>query len=304
MISFKYVQNFIKTAESCVKSPYLPLKTGINYSVPPAIRQSFFNLSAKEQTRVLGCALKSENIAGRGAEGIVYRIPDSKLAVKLPEKYKSIPDIPINRNVSEQEAVNHIRAKVGEDIFIMRYINGITNKDVSVSEFNRMVGETPVKSFKSYLQQLINAFSKGMKHDAGGSNAIITPETRGLTAIDFYKSNMLNINLFDDVYMQFGRHMNTPEQVNSLLGKTSLAFLDMIKSNEINPASIGKFQTSLRKISDITRAKDTVFLAELEKQLSEITGLKKLEKISPDIKTKLSEKIAILEGYINKNINL
>lgn len=305
MLSYKYAINLIKTAGGCKNFKYLPLRNNsVSTFSLPNVQKPFFNLDAKEQSRVLAGALKDANIAGKGSEGIVYRIPETQLALKLPQKYKSIPDIPLNKNVSEQEAVNNIRAKIGDDIFIIRYAEGITNRDVIFSEFNRHVGETPVKSFKSYLQQIINAFSKGMKHDSGGSNAILNPETRGLTAIDFYKTNMLSVNLFDDVYLQFGRHMNEPAQVNTLLGKTSLAFLDLIKSNEINPAMIRKFPVSFRKISGVSLSKDTVFMAELEKQLHEITELKQLEKISPDFRTKLADKISILEDYINKNISL
>lgn len=249
---------------------------------------------------MLSKAISKENYISKGAQGRVYRIPGTDCAIKVSLDCKNITGKEIKTNVSPQEQINYILAKIGDDAHIMKYIDGkniiqLSRKGIAV---NKTILEMPHEAFTNYIEKIIEASKLNMFHDFGGANTLINTKYKFLVPIDFHASLTKKANPIEDLYFQFGNYMKTPQEQDYLLVKSALAFFDLIKTNKITSKNIAKTDVSLSKVKDCFLPKNQGFFCDVESRLKKITGLKKIESISPDIGKSLDEEIRKFSEFI------
>lgn len=265
-----------------------------------ASKKDFFTFCEALQNELLSKTISKENFIAKGAQGKVYRVPGTDCAVKVPLDCVTIPVKPISKNVSVQEKTNYVLAKIGDDIDIIRFIDGknvnqLSNRGIPVS---KTVLNMPHESFSSYIEKIVEAAKVNMYHDYTGANALLNEKYRYIVPIDFNSSLTKKANPVEDLYFQFGRFMKTEKEQNMLLAKSALAYVDLIRTNKINSTVISKTDVSLSKLEDCFLPENRRFFFETESRLKKISGLKKMESISPEISKSLNDEIMRFNDFV------
>lgn len=162
----------------------------------------FLELSKKEIFKILyKTIMKSDNILGAGCEAEVYSIPNTKYCVKVFDSEEALHElsnymVDIDTNITQRDKINHVVAKVGDNLAIMKRIEGTTVCDYNLSyEGNKRITSAiikfPMESFNSLLKQIANAHKQNMSVDAHFSNIIVSLKDKTFTLIDF-NENMLD----------------------------------------------------------------------------------------------------------------
>ncbi len=150
------------------------------------------------------------NYIGSGSEASVYRVTDEPYCVRVSNK--KIPKIkkPVSQDLTVEDKINHIVAKLPDDVRVMKYLEGYPPYlvtlykyyDISQSEVNKILEEMPVSSFQKFFRQICYAKEHDMIFDCCWSNVIINPKDKTITAIDFYKEDgsSFNNNVLKDCY--------------------------------------------------------------------------------------------------------
>ena len=269
-----------------------------------ASKKDFFSFCEKIQRELLSKALSKENFIASGAQGKVYRIPGTNCAIKIPHDCNTIPNKEIKTNISAQDKINNVIGTIDNRIKILKYIDGssvkqLTQKGIAV---NKAILDMPHESFKAYIEKIVDAAKVNMFHDFGGQNTLINTKYKFIVPIDFYQSLTKRANPIEDIYFQFGNYMKTAEEQDYLLAKSALAYAELIGNNKITPKSIAKTDIGFTRINDCFKPKNETFFYEVESRLKKISGLKKIEFISPDIEKSLQEEIRKFNEFVVKNI--
>ena len=150
------------------------------------------SLPEEEISNRVNSSINPENYLGSGLESDVYRIQDTPYCVKLP-KYKFVHGTTqqFNTNVTPEDKINHVRAKLASGAIIMEHIEGDTIQKYYHSEAKRFVlqskvAKMPLKSYTDLLHQISDAMKKKMIFDCNPGNIIIDTNKNKLTAIDFF----------------------------------------------------------------------------------------------------------------------
>lgn len=265
-----------------------------------ASKKDFFAFCESLQRELLSKTISKENFIAKGAQGKVYRVPGTNCAVKVPLDCVSIPIKPISKNISPQEKTNYVIAKIGENVDIIKFIDGknvhqLVKRGIPVS---KTVLNMPHEAYTNYIEKLMDAAKVNMFHDFGGANTLLNEKYRFMVPIDFHSSLTRKANPVEDLYFQFGNYMKNAREENTLLAKSALAFVDMIRTNKINSALMSKTEVSLSKVESCFMPQDRAFFYEVESKLKKIAGLKRLESISPDVSKSLEEEILKFNDYI------
>ncbi len=224
------------------------------------------SLSDKEIFEKVLAAIKNEEIIGQGGEATVYRIPDSNYCVRksyrlatavVPLKKKQF-----TRNVTAQDKVNHVVAKIGNYLTIMPILQGspvmnpVTMSEKEAKKISEAICLFPQSSFNKLLKQINDAYEKDMMWDCNWANIIANPKEKTLTAIDFYKNSMEE-SASHLAYMYAGLvHEHTTEQQCKMLAeKVMNAGLEEFKPGVTPCCNFDKFG-----FSDLIRAFDDLDL--------------------------------------------
>jgi len=122
---------------------------------------------------------------GSGREAKVYKIEDEPYCVRVPLHNRGlVVDIGENLDfdITNQDKVNHVVAKLDNGITLMRYIEG---KNLFKS-FNSNVLNLNKDVYKSLIKQISFAFNNDMLCDATPANLIYSEKNKTLTFVDFY----------------------------------------------------------------------------------------------------------------------
>lgn len=246
----------------------------------------------------------SLEIAGKGAEGIVYKIKNSNFALKINNNKKIEKELnnPINLAVNNLDKTNHVKAKIGNNINIMEYIEG---ESISLNISNN---ELSTEKIKECLKYIYNAANDGFRHDFGGKNILFNKKNGNLTPIDFlprragYKENIIN-----NTFIQLYPTAKTSEDINKLLSKISLAFVELLKDNTITTKRLKNISGDLKLTKDIIISNkqfnnSATFVSSLEKKLQDLINKKSNQGISKDFHDDYIKALEALEnelkGYI------
>lgn len=246
----------------------------------------------------------SFEIVGKGAEGIVYKIKNSNFALKINNNKKIEEELnnPINLAINKLDKTNHVKAKIGNHISIMKYIEG---SPISVNISSKTL---PTSSIKECLKYIYNTASEGFRHDFGGKNILFNKKNGKLTPIDFlpsragYKENIIN-----NTFIQLYPTAKTSEDVNKLLSKISLAFVELLKDNTISKKGLKNISGDLKQTKDIINinkefADSTTFVNSLERKLQDIINKKANQGISKDFHDNYINSLEALEKELKATI--
>lgn len=154
-------------------------------------------------SRVRKAANNEKNYMGQGGEARVYDIPNTPYCVRVLHKTKK-PFADISFDVTPQDEINHVVAKLSEGATIMRKVPGYSPfpqkmNRYSLAEYNRMIVDMPFSAYYDLYKQITHARNHGMSFDSAWANLIINPIGKNLTAIDFYK-NESHSNILKKMY--------------------------------------------------------------------------------------------------------
>ncbi|MBR6127496.1 hypothetical protein IKQ21_07420 [bacterium] len=183
----KVIFNTYLPAKSALKSHSVKKDSFVNFR-----SADLLSLSEEEIKKRVDSSIKTENYLGSGVESEVYKIPDTPYCVKVP-KYKFGQDSTqqYSTNVTPEDKINHIRAKLNSGAVIMKHLEGDTIQKFYDSPAKRFVlqkkvAEMPVESYTDLLNQISDAMKKKMVFDCNPGNIIIDTSKNKLTAIDFF----------------------------------------------------------------------------------------------------------------------
>ena len=243
---------------------------------------------------------------GQGKSGSVYRIQNTRFALKVPHN-TSVEDIlnkKLSFDISPQEYGNHIKAKLGNDIFIMKHIKG----EEIHSQFN--VDDFSLPAIKNYLRQLHSQAKNGMKLDIGGKNTKFDKQTGTLTALDFYPNPPgKKYEFINDAFIQTYLTAKNSNDAEKLLAKITLAYIDMLKDGTVTKSFLSKISTDLGKTKDIIKTNKEFrnslpFAEETENRLKKLSSLKSSEGLFPQSSKEFEEYASKFEDFLFSKINI
>lgn len=279
--------------------------------------QDLLSLPDKEIFEKINESKRSiKNYLGEGGEANVYRIKDTDYCVRFD--YFDIDYLKIlDKNISEQDEVNHIVAKFGENSSIMHYISGspVYTPDMKAPQAELLANEIaqmPLQTFKKLLHQICDAYDKDMMFDCNWGNVIANPKENKLTAIDFYKNvNEESLRPLTYTYISL-IHPKTPETVQrQIAGKILEAGIEEFKP-EVNPCfnpSEFDFSNLFRqlinsKIIERNNESKQCNLFAFNKILNELTDLKYIDiRKELDVSHQLNWNIKVLKTLIKQLVS-
>ena len=135
------------------------------------------------------------------SEKVISSIKNSDYCIRIP-KVIDTENIDLIRNlfktltfdVTEQDKVNHIVAKCGNDSrnntpVIMKFVEGETIKELK--SYREIVSQMQQEAYNKLYSQLCNAKKQNMHPDIYYENMIIDRKNNTMTAIDFYEEQSI-----------------------------------------------------------------------------------------------------------------
>ena len=285
----------------------------------------FLDLPKNEIMRKIRDSIREENLLGRGVEGQVYAIDGTDYCLKYSQNTDSIQSLSksFRKRLSDEDRINHIVARLGNDAVIMKRIKGISVADINrlpLNEYNESVESLltfPNSAYRDLLNQIIDALKHGMEFDSHGGNLIVDFENKKLTAIDFcpprrlYNSEalfkvyspFLNEGCFEKIYQPFLDINYFNEDSKRLLGKKIMyMLLDELKP-EVEPKL--DFQDIdvlpfLCDLADVGTIKTNRLLAQISDGFNELVDLKERELAGADVYEQIYQTNESVKKLVNK----
>ena len=274
----------------------------------------FLKLPRREIYKKINDSIDNSNLLGYGTEGSVYAIPGTDYCLKY-SRYRDSRTT-LNKNftlkVSQQDKVNHIVARLGNDAVIMKHLKGVTVSELNRYTFGVGVDENiyrllsfPNSAYRDYLLQIVDALNYGMEYDAHGGNLMVDFDAKTLTALDFFPpQRMINEQPLSKVYYPF-------LSINNISSKLEVAF-----ARKIFDMLLDEFKPHTEQKLDFNKVDELLFLCDLyndnilqikPKQISQIhelfenlKSLKEAEMSGVDVCKQLTKTISDLEKLLDK----
>lgn len=239
-LSTKRIKNIINIFKERFITKFIR-KPYNNIEVSPQVKALCENIDIKK-------IATENNLLGKGANGRVYRIPDSAYAIKIPTNYTPNNQTKITDLCRTlRDKVNFIEARFGQTQ-ILKYIEGVPvrNASFNTTNMNKEIASKMSKSLnnlsdsniKKYYLQILEGKRLGLGHDFIGNNCLLNLSKNNITAIDFDIGRKTYI--LESFIFQCGepKLLNKVEQ-NSLFKKGLRNLLELIQegkilSNEVN----------------------------------------------------------------------
>ncbi|MCM1339489.1 MAG: hypothetical protein NC191_07465 [Muribaculaceae bacterium] len=270
------------------------------------------SLSDSEITKRIKLALNNGDILGEGGEAVVYKIPDSNYCVRrrhhISEPECCLRVRSFTRNVTAQDKVNHVVAKIGKNITVMPIIEGVPVKSVFMSEnecskIAAQIESFPQSAFQSLLRQISEAYDKDMMWDCNWSNLIVNPSKKSLTAIDFYK-NTEEEAPSHLAYMFAGlvHDLTTEKQCKIYAEKIMNAGMEEFKPGVTPCCSFDNFGFSdfIREIDDLELFENKNYIKLLYKITYNIRDLKRREILGENVTNDLNGQIKVVKSIMRQ----
>lgn len=184
-------------------------------------------------------SIVSENFLGQGTYAQVYRIKDTDYCVRIPHLANDIYKF-YSKELSPADKVNHIVARMGFGVSIMKYFEGIIPKRYMHNSNDRYklqkdISEMPIKSYSELLYQIANAIDNEMLFDYSPGNLIVDTKNKKLTAIDFYpiSENLRQIRPLSEMYSVLTCYGSMEKTGKKIFDNIIDAGLEEFKPNKI-----------------------------------------------------------------------
>lgn len=273
--------------------------------------KDLLNLSEEEIQRIIKRTIKTEK-PQNGGQASFFRIPDTDYGVRILRYSEIHPNAKVSFNLTAVEKKNHIVAKIGENIQIMRFIEG-TNSFVPKLRFdnkmkqwtkqynlNEQMLSFPIKSYKNLIEQIIDAGKLNMTYDEMGANLIAKKSKKKFTIIDFgFKeyTKLCSLNPISQLQVGFSVYEN--HQYLKLLKKCLLAMAEVFTPQNKLPIPVNKLKPSIGE--DLIRFQ-TIKLPfeDINEKLNEITNLKEIYDLNPttECRAKLEKTIKSFKNEV------
>ena len=248
---------------------------------------------------VISSVNKPENLIGKGGEASVYRLEGTGYCVRvshnvLKPEYKS--DYRLNLSPSPQEKVNHVVAKLGEDITIMPFFKGYNffSKNTDKKAVAQMIDQMPQVAFDRLFKQLFNAQKLNMRFDSAWPNVLVNPENSTITAIDFY-NNKIHGGLISGMHSAlFYKGVTSEIQEKNLNKKILTSFIHNVEQGCSPQIRLFEINTIIEMVKD---PKFGNLLGKFFYELSEIIDQKLFGR---NVETQLQGKLKVLRTLINQ----
>lgn len=312
-----YKLSSVKTGVS-LRKPYVSLHVPLNKDTFSSVKKDIL-LKGKE--RIFACIEESiknkQNRLGAGDDAVVYKLEKQPYCVRLLRhgsddscfrNYKKS----ISFDLTEADRINHIVANLGEGCSIMRNIEGypliippLSNCKIPQKEITDMVYKLPVSAYNKLFKQICHAKKHKMVFDCSGTNIIVNPKDKTLTAIDFYRMDPNSPKTVKPLTFLFDAiPYNTPQQQRKSAGMLILGALEELKPGIVPSTELSEFKfndffdrverSMPRNLpSEWPKIKDTV---------TEIVCLKLKESIGMNVKSMQAYKFEEAEKIIKNGL--
>lgn len=189
---FNPIQNYANT-KSPQKPAQLKMTAPLSSDTVSFGNNELLNQPQKKILEIVNNSVTKTNLIGEGAEAEVYKIPDYDYCFRKTKWDNNKKSKKISFDISEQDKINHIVAKIDSDgSTIMKYFEGtpvahpFMNEDTVFQNF-KTISDLPIKSYNALLKQICHAYKNDMMFDCATANVLLNPKEQSLTAIDFYQ---------------------------------------------------------------------------------------------------------------------
>lgn len=275
-------------------------------------RRNLLDLSEKTIFSRIDKSIKNKsNFLGQGCEGKVYKIEDSEYCVKIPSNklfskkinYKS----DFTKEVSEQDRINHIVARLGDGTVIMRKIEGtpVWSKNMSeksAREVSETVANLPVASYQNFLRQISHAHNNGMMFDPFNHNVIVDKNNKTIIAIDFIDNSGLafeELNPLQLMYLTSTNKYTTSEHKARIAKNILSAALEEFKPSQKPCLDVSQFDFNLY-LKMLDSQKIIKYNNQMDKKLSKLVDMKYFELQGKNNKEELSGLFTDISNMVNK----
>lgn len=263
--------------------------------------KNFFSYCEQIQQELLSKTITEENFVGYRVNGMLYKIPGTSYALKVPNDCEELSLVTIDTDISEEDIVNNIVGKLKNGALILDYIDGRTVSELKKRGVcvEKILAEFSVETCCKYFKKLIDASKVDMFHNTYGENSLINEKLSYIVPIIFEKAFTKKVALIEDLFSQVGSCLVKENVANNLLCKSALALARLFLENDIDTAFLSKFDINLKsKLDFYPISKD--LLEMIDNRLRKIILLKKIENFSTDAAYQLTAEIDCLIEYINE----
>ena len=210
--------------------------------------KDLLELSEKEIFDKISESINNANFLGEGNEARVYRIPDTNYvfrSARIPDNRMHSGDYTkmLSFDLTTDDRINHIVAKLGEGCSIMKYLPG---KNCFEYKNKKELFNLPLESYYNLYKQICYAKDNDMIFDCCETNIIYNPKDKSLTAIDFYKQDYdfpENVKPLSYIYSAIASSIATPDKTlyKNLLGSLVGVILKEFEPGVKPAQNIGEF---------------------------------------------------------------
>lgn len=243
--------------------------------------KNFFSYCEKIQQELLAKTITEENFVGYRVNGMVYKIPGTNYALKVPNDFCELTSVSIDTNLSEEDLINNIVGKLENGVLILDYIDGRTISEFKKRGFciEKIIANFSVETCVRYFKKLIEASKVDMFHCTSGENLLINEKLSYITPIIFEKAFTKKLTLIEDLFSQVGSCLSTEKIANDLFCKSVFAVIQLFLENDIDATFLSKFDMNIKSKLDIFPIRRDL-LENVDNRLRKIILLKKIEKFS------------------------
>ena len=295
-----------------------PARQQNNLKLKPALSRDvvcfrgfgLLNLPEQEVINKVKESIAPENFVGQGTLAEVYRIKDSDYCVKIPYLAKDATEFSFSTKLSHQEEVNHIVAKLGNGISIMKFFEGEKPDDYRNSklyriEFQEKIANMPIKSYTDLLHQIANAANNNMTFDFSGGNLIVDTKNNTLTAIDFFSAfdNPRGVKPLADMYSALTCYGTEAEVSKKIFDKIVTAGLEEFKPNVKPCTNLDLFDFEalcFKRCHDSYTENHEKIINEISRQIRRLKNIKKAEITDKTKSFLLEQNIRIVKDLLSK----
>lgn len=254
--------------------------------------KNFFSYCEQIQQELLSKTVTEENFVGYRVNGMLYKIPGTNYALKVPNDCKDLSFKSIDTNLSPEDIVNNIVGKLENGALILNYIDGRTISELKKrgTSVEKIITDLSVDACIRYFKKLIDASKIGMFHNLYGENSLINEKFLYIIPIIFEKAFTRKVMLIEDLFFQLGSCLTTKKIANDLLCKSTLALSSIILENTMDASFLSKFEMNIKEKLDIFPISRDL-LENVDNRLRKIILLKKIEKFSSGAEEQFTQEI-------------
>ena len=272
----------------------------------PAFKsRDFLELPTNDVIKKVKASVNSKNYIGGGCEADVYKIKNTKYCVRIPHVSEDVFCAEYNKELSDIDRVNHVKAKLGFGSAILEFFEGVTPSKYRDCEkkrykFQEKIAKMPNKSYTELLHQISNAIDNEMAFDCAGGNLIVNTLKKKLTAIDFYGipvDNPRPIRPLCEMYSILTLYGAQPKTSQKIAQKIILSSLKEFEPNKIPCMDLSLFDYE-ELIAKLERQGLCTKTEKLKTLITDLKNIKKKEIIDKTISPLLEYKIKRVQKLI------